>query len=176
MCLLGVVAFMVVTMWQRNREAVARMDADLKRDFLMPLKAEILRLEGRLPLDFPGNRVQNPHRASLYRYPSADSVVALRRRSGELILGHSPRVTSVLGRSGCFVVLFDRAAFLECHRQGEEIPVCLDRHFRVEWMEEAAFCERIEAQRRWLEEQGPGGGNPLPGNQGAGVAESAGPA
>ncbi len=114
-CLLGVVAFMAITMWQRNREAVARMEADLKRNFVVPLKAEILRLEGHLPLEFPGDtRVRDAGRVSAYRYPAADSVVALRRRQEGIILGHSPRVTSFFGRNGYFVVLFDRAAFLEC--------------------------------------------------------------
>lgn len=170
MCLLGVVGFMAVTMWQRNRDAVSRMEAELTREFVVPLKAEILRLEGHLPLEFPGNRVRDPRRASGYQYPAGDSVVALRRRQGEIILGHSPRVTSLFGRNGYFVVLFDRAAFLGCRGEGQELSACLDRHLRVEWMEEPTFCGRIEAQHRWLEEQGQGRGSSLS-SRGGGVAE-----
>ena len=175
-CLLGVVAFMAITMWQRNREAVARMEADLEREFVVPLKAEILRLEGHLPLEFPGDsRVQDADRVSAYRYPAADSVVALRGRQEAIILGHSPRVTSLFGRNGYFVVLFDRAAFLECRGEGQNLSACLDRHLRVEWMEEPTFCGQIEAQHRWLEEQGRGRGSVIS-SRGEGVAEAAGPA
>jgi hypothetical protein len=166
---------MAVTMWQRSREAIARMEVDLTRDFVVPLKAEILRLDGHLPLEFPGNRVKDPRRAAGYRYPAADSVVALRRRQDEMILGHSPRVTSLIRSNGYFVVVFDRAAFLGCRGEGQEASVCLDRHLRVEWMEEPAFCKRIEAQHQWLEAQGRGPGR-SDSRRGAGVAESAGSA
>jgi len=45
----------------------------------------------------------------------------------------------------------------------------------VEWMEEPAFCKRIEAQHQWLEAQGRGPGR-SDSRRGAGVAESAGSA
>ena len=162
-CLLGLVALMAVTIWKRGQDAATRIQGNLQKHVLEPMKDEMGRLRGQLPLRLP-NVVPGADAMNRYHYPAPAAVIALRRRQEPVIVGYSPSVTRLLRGKAYFAVIFDPQGLQACREgagglsacQDECLRECLDECLRVQRLEEAEFCRQIEAQTRWLQERGRG--------------------
>ncbi len=140
-CLLVLVLFFGVTIWQRNEKSVSAIEARLRREFADPLEKEITRLGGLLPTQFPEPEKGGVSYGGRYHYPPREDIRILRRAEQPVLVGHTGRTSLFFRGDGYHVVLFERGP-----QRGQWA-------LRVEWWLEKKFCTRILRQRDWMADQ-----------------------